>query len=156
MIKIIKATKKDLPDLLNLWRQLIGYHKPLNPDFCQFNKNSKNIMRKFFIKNIQNKNSLVIIAKDNNHSIGYLMAITEKLPPITIEEKIARITDGFIMQQYRRKGIMKKMVKQAKSFYRKRKIKHIYLRTLSKNMKGVNSWKRIGFNEEFKQMFMKL
>lgn len=155
-MKIRKATIRDIDSLLYLWQQLMDYHKSLNPLAFEFKKNARQIMKKFFVKNIKSRNSIVLLAEENNRSIGYLMAFIEDYPPIYVEDKIAYISDGYVAEGFRNKGVMRRMIAQVKIFFKNKNMNHIYLRTHSKNKIGITSWKNLGFREEYKNMFMKL
>lgn len=154
---IIRAARKsDVNDLCELWQGLMDYHQNLARNPLKLKKNAKSIIKKFFIKNIKGKSALVLIAKDGRKPVGYLMGFVRQYPPVYIEDKMAYLSDGFISKEHRKKGIMKEMIKQTKSFFKKKNMKHIYLRADTFNQLGVNSWKRIGFKEECKEMYMKI
>jgi len=156
MITVRTATKSDLPDLIDLWRGLMDYHQQLDPKLFPLKKNAKSIIKKFFIKNIKRNNALVLIAKDKTNPIGYLMGFIRDYPPVYVEDKIGYLSDGFIISDYRKKGIMKRMISQAKTFFKNKKMKHIYLRSDTINQSGWKSWEKIGFKEECKEMYLKL
>ena len=152
MIK--KASLTDVDDMVKLWQELMDYHLYLGTE-QKLKKNAQKIFKKWLIKNIKSKDSIVLIAKDKK-PIGYLLGYVKKEPIVYVEDKMGYISDGYIIKGYRKKGIMKKMVKEAKSFFRKRKMKHIGLRADTLNKKGVISWNKIGFEEKAKEMYMRI
>ena len=134
----------------------MDYHIKLEVDALLLKKNSRSLIRSFFIKNIKGKDSLVLIAKDGKKSIGYIMCFVKEVPPVYVEDKMGYISDGYIVKGYRCKGIMTKMIKQAKLFFKKKKMKHIFLRANTRNKNGWNSWGKMGFKEGAKEMYLKL
>ncbi|MEA2037586.1 MAG: GNAT family N-acetyltransferase [Nanoarchaeota archaeon] len=156
MIKIRKAKLHDIRELLELWQCLMDYHQALDANQLPLKKNAKTLMEPFFTKNIRGKDSLVLVAEEDKKLVGYLMGFVRNIPPVYIEDKMAYISDGFVIKEYRNKSIMKKMIEESKSFFRNKKMKHIYLMADTTNKKGLISWKRIGFKEECKEMYMKL
>lgn len=153
---IKRAEIKDVPSLLVLWKEMMSCHQRLSKKDFQLKKNSKKVMKKFFIKNIKSKNSIVLMAIVNKKIIGYLMVFIDKLPPVYKNEKYAYISDGIVTKKYRKKGVMKKMVNEASKFFKKKGLKEIGLKVYSKNMSGIQAWYNIGFKEDAKLMFMNI
>ena len=156
MIKIREATLKDTEQITKLWKGLMDYHKKLLKLKNRLKKNSEAIFKKFVIKNIKSKNSILIVAEEDKQLIGYLMGFIKDEPPIYNEDKIGYISDGFVIKEKRRKGVMKKLVNKAKPFFKKKKMKRVYLRADTSNTVGVRSWEKIGFKEKVKAMYIQL
>ena len=156
MIKIRKAKLIDVPKLLKLWNGLMNYHQRLDKKAFTLKEGAHKIIRKFFIKNIKEKNSIVLIAEDNSEPIGYLMGFIQKQPPVFEDDKYGYISDGFIEKKYRSKGIMKKMIKQANDFFKNKKLKTLSGRVFFKNKKGFAAWKEMGFKIGDLEVFKKI
>lgn len=155
-MKIREAKIKDVDDPVDLWQELMNYHMDLSPNNPRLKKNARSMFTKWVIKHIKSKNSIVLIANDKKGPVGYMLGYVTDVPKVYIEDKMSYISDSYITKVYRKKGIMKKMVKQAKIFFKKKKMKHIYLRADTLNILGVKSWNKIGFKEEAKEMYMKI
>ena len=156
MITIRKAKLSNIQKLLSLWQGLMDYHKNLDKKAFTLKKNAKSLMESFFIKNIKNKNSIVLIAEDNSTPVGYLMGFIQKQPPVYEEDKFGYLSDAFIKEGYRSRGIMKKMVKQAEGFFKNKKLKTLSGRVFVGNKKGLKAWNKIGFKVGAFNIFKKI
>ncbi len=152
--KIEKARIKDIPRLLELWQELMDFHKEIEQTHFELKRNAKSIMKKWFLKNILKKNSILLKATIGKKVVGYVLAFVDKFPPVYKKDKYVYVSDGYVMEEYRSRGIMKEMMFEVTEFYRSRGMGELWLRCFSKNKLAVHAWEGIGFEEENKFMVM--
>ncbi len=155
MIAVRHAATEDLPELIMLWKELMAFHQDINSSY-PLKKNSSDIVKDFFAENIKSPDSILLIAKDGKKAVGYLLAFIKAFPPVYVEDRMGYISDGYVTEPYRGKGIMKDMISETKAFFKKKGMEHIYLRADTMNTSGVDAWKAIGFEEEAKEMYMEI
>jgi ribosomal protein S18 acetylase RimI-like enzyme len=132
MILIRKARLKDINTLIRLENELydnqIKYLKKSKSknlgDFF-LTKNSNIFLKKFILRMIRLKNGLVLIAEFDKKITGYLIIVIKKNIPIFKLEKIAEITDLFIKEEFRGKGISNKLRDEVLNWCKIKKISSI-------------------------------
>ena len=116
MIIIRKARLKDINTLISLENELyndqIEYlreSKSQNIGDFFLKKDSNTFLKQFILRMIRSKNGLVLIAEFDKKIAGYLITIIKKNIPIFKLEKLAEITDLYIKEEFRGKGISNKL-----------------------------------------------
>jgi len=153
MIRIKRADKVDIDNIVNLRNALDIYHrkfdKLLNTDFKRKQYNKRLIKSK-----IKSKNAILLVALDKNKIIGYALGWIEKRPAHAF--RIGYFCDIFIIRNYRNKGIGKKLIKGLMNWFKSKKIKYVTLDVYSKNKTAIKAFYSIGFKELSRHMRMRV
>ncbi len=155
-MEIRKATLKDVPNMVDMWLELMNHHVKLDPFYYGMNKQAVQSGRKWIRKTISGKNSIGFIAKDNNQIIGYICGSIQKRSTCYKIEKNGFIEGAVVTKKYQGKGVGRKLEKELIGWFKIKKVKFIELRTYAKNKKTVTAWKKMGFKENHKIMLKKL
>lgn len=94
--------------------------------------------------------------KWENEIVGYIVGKIEKGKVSIVPKKIGKITDIFVLPEYRNKRIGEMLVFELMKWFRKRKIEYVEIGVHSKNKLALNFWKKFGFEEYMKIMRRKL
>lgn len=163
MIVIRKAMLKDIHTLTSLENELydnqveyLRESKSQNLDDFILKNNSNKFLKQFILKMIRSKNGLVLIAEFDKEIAGYLIIIIKKNIPIFKLEKLAEITDIYIKEEYRGKGISNKFRDEVFKWYKIKKISSIILDMLPNNIHAKMIYEKWGFNEFLIEMRMRL
>ena len=163
MIVIRKARLKDIDTLITLENELydnqVEYLRKLkskNLDDFFLKNNSNTFLKKFILKTIRSKNGLVLIAEVDKKISGYLIIIIKKNIPIFQLEKLAEITDLYIKEEFRGKGISNKLRDEVLKWCKIKKISSITLDLLPKNIHAKSIYEKWGFNEFLIEMRMRI
>lgn len=118
------ADKSDCKDLTNLRMEM---RKELEVDFCEeilFEKTFD-----FFSRNIENKSHIALVCEDNKTIIGTVgLTLFEMLPTMNNPNgKVARLMNMYVIPQYRRKGIARKMLELAIAYAKENSCNKIIL-----------------------------
>ncbi len=95
-----------------------------------------------------------LVAEVNQKIVGYFSAEISPTKPVTSVPEIGRISNGFLLEEFRGKGIAKKAVEQFLAWFKQRGIKVAELTVDSRNIEGVRAWEGMGFKEYMKRMKM--
>jgi len=147
-----KATLKDLPQLVELGVAQSSFHK----SFSNYNKVKKSlakILKSFFRKKIRSKNALFIVAETKGAVVGYALAQIKKPIPVYIWRKEVELSDLFIKQSFRHKGIGKKLFSEVKLFAREINADYLWVGADSKNHSARDFYGRVGF-EPFREILL--
>ena len=163
MIVIRKARLNDIDTLISLENELydnqIEYlreSKSQNLGDFSLKKNSNIFLNKFILRMIRSKNGLVLIAEFEKKIAGYLIIIIKKNVPIFKLEKLAEITDLYIKEEFRGKGISNKIRDEVLKWCKIKKISSITLDLLPKNIHAKRIYEKWGFNEFLIEMRMSI
>lgn len=160
---IRKATLKDLPTIISLWKEFIKYHnevlvkrdKKLQP-FLAKKKNAVNIIQKYLKDQIKSKNAEIYLAEIKGKPVGYSLIYIKKNIPIFKLERIGDISDLFVKKEFRGKGISNKLKDNAIKWFKKRGIKNMVVNVHCENKSAYSVFKRWGFFDYHLEMRKKI
>ena len=145
---IRKAVLKDISEIVELGGELWGYHDK-RFKVCQiFNKRKKSAGKEFsnFVKKqIKSRTGLVLVA-DDGKIVAYCICFIKKNTPIFAIEKVGYISDLFVEDKYRGKGISSELNRQAAKWF-KDKVKIIEIAAYPQNKRAVSIYRKWGFKD---------
>lgn len=146
MSKIIfrKAKEKDIHYLVTLNSEL---DNSLRAPFRKIKKDSSHIVKKFFLKAIANKKQNIFLAEIKKEIIGFIVVNVRSAPQIFQNNFEAVITDLFVKKEFRKKGIAKKLIKEAKEFAKKQKCPYVRLNVYYSNKIAKKVYEELGFKK---------
>jgi len=148
MVKIRKATLKDLDVLYNLNVELAKYEFRFDPVKKKPRKKKRYIHSyEDLRKKLKKKDCHFFIAEDQGKTIGFIEGCVENSPPFYKYPRKGNIGPTFIKKEYRNKGVGKKLVKEMLGRFKSKNIKWIQITTHAKNTKSIKFWKKMGFKE---------
>ena len=149
-VKIRKATRKDIPCVIKLWKSLMACHRknfwrPRELFRCK--KNSVSLVRKYITKLLRARNGQVFVAEIDGKILGYAEVSIKKLPAIYVHDREAYIGIVFVDGLYRRKGIGTRLLKEAERWAKDRGVFSLALTVFDKNKPALVTYKKFGFRE---------
>jgi len=142
-IKIIKATFKDIAEIITMIKQICDYH-------CNFDRYYKpfseyNDLEKEVSESLKDKNTVVLLAKLDKKIIGYCVGGIEEAPSYASKIKIGYIYTVIINEKFRGKGIGKNILEELMKWFKDQNIKNIELEVDARNKLGIDFWKNNNF-----------
>lgn len=160
-MEIRKATKEDFEEYFKLETIYMKEHNRFEIENKKVIKLNKPVIKKNFIKKINQRNKLFLVVEENNKLEGYFFGeITQnKMQKYGYEHK--KINYGYIENVYltkktRGKGIFKQFFNQFKEFLKKNKIKSCELHVDTKNKIPKSIYEKMGFETVTEKMSLKL
>ena len=152
-----EAKLSDIDSIIELWKGLMEYHLEFFPDFYKFKRGYLSSMRKHFGRNIRSKDSIVLVAEESGKPIGYVMGAVGKFrPPIYKWKKEANISDLFVDEEHRGKGISKKLFLEVKKFAKAKGADYLKLAVDVKNPSANKFYDKMGLFEFHTTRLVKL
>jgi GNAT superfamily N-acetyltransferase len=154
-MKIRKATKKDVPSIIELWKELVSCHRKRfwSPsELFRFKKNSVSLARKYIKKLLNARNSRVFVADMDGKVVGYAEVTIKKLPAIYVHDREVHVGVIFVDGLHRRKGIGTRLLKEAERWAKSRGIFSLALTVFEKNKPALSAYKKFGFKEHHLKM----
>lgn len=148
-MKIRKANLKDIPEITKLGEKLWNYHDKNFKEALMFNKrkgSAGKLFSGFVKKNIKSRNGLVLVAVDEG-IVGYCIGFIKKNTPIFACEKVGYISDLYINEKYRGKGVSSGFKKIVFNWFKKKKLKQAEIAAYPHNKPAVPIYKKWGFND---------
>ncbi len=101
-MKITEATEKDIPEIVELWKELSDYHSNIDSFFTRRKDGHVNF-KSFITELIKSEEAKIFIAIEDEKIIGYTIAIIDPYPPVYLLEKHGSIYDMFVTLKHRKK-----------------------------------------------------
>lgn len=139
---IRNATKKDIPSIINLIRQMADYHQKIDK---YYKAPYYETLGEYLEKSIKSKKTKIIVVEKDKVVVGYFMGAIEKAPNYIVPKRIGKIYDAFIEKRYRGQDTGRKLFNELLKWFKKEKIKHIELTVDARNKLGYKAWKDYGF-----------
>lgn len=143
-IKVRVATKDDLDDVANLWEKLAKHHAGLSDDFA-LAWDSKRRWSKYLREKFAEISTRLIVAEEKDEIVGFMLCMLSPNIPIYKERKLGIITDAYVQQERRKRGVANKMFDVALKWFKKNKVKTVELRVAMMNPEAQAVWKSLGF-----------
>ena len=137
-IKIIKATSKHIKDvgrLFDLYRQFYKYKKNLRAS------------TNFIKQRILNNESTIFICYSKTLEGAGFVQLYETFDSLNINKKLI-LYDLYVDKKYRRLGIGKKLMLQAKDYAIKKRIKIVELSTAINNKKAQSLYESLDYERD--------
>ena len=156
-VNIRKASIKDVPRIIELWKSLNLLHrKKFGYDTPLFRHNKKSIClslyKKYVTKHIQARNSAVFVAESTKMIIGYVIVFVDKLPPILVHDKKGSVGEIFVEEKYRKKGVGRELLSSAERWAKKKGLFSLGLGVCIRNETALSAYRKFGFSEHHLKM----
>jgi ribosomal protein S18 acetylase RimI-like enzyme len=145
-IKIIKATRKEISDIVFLNSFVQKIHAEHYPDVFKPLGNHEEVTR-FFEFILSKEKNCVLLAYSKNIPVGYLWAAFEQRPenPFKFEQTQAYIHQVSVHDQYRRQGIGHALFRKLERLAKEKGINQFALDTWAFNKNAQRFFKNLGF-----------
>ncbi len=150
-INIYRATKKDIPFLVESDQEILDYHRNFDKRYKKGGALAP-IYKKFISRDIKKSNTYYYVVEKNEKSIGFFSFKIHKSTSIFILDKIAFLDTMYLQKKYRGLGLGKMIFNYIVDILKKKRIKKIELLVDTKNKLGVSVWTSFGFKEVSKRM----
>ena len=87
----------------------------------------------------------LVVAEENGRIVGFMLCLLEPNTPVYKEKKIGVISDVYVKEERRRKGLAKKMFDFAVKWLKKNKVRTVRLNVAADNLEARAVWRMLGF-----------
>jgi len=150
MVKIKKATKRDIPKVLELAKEFIEEYRKISKAKSKVTVDSAlNFKKKIFNKDLSSGNGAIFLVEENNIYVGYIFVLTF-IPGMENAKKYAPgyVSDLHIKKKYRKKGFAIKLIKESEKWLKKKNKKEIALDVGTFNKSAINLYKKMKFKDK--------
>ncbi len=154
-LSIRKAIDNDIEAIVFLNSQLADYHRKID-DYYKTGKQVSKAFKNYLQQIINSKNHLILIAQNDNLAIGYFIGEISPAKPFLTPEKTGRISDAFVVEKYRGRGLGEKLFDKMLQWFDKHNVAYIELSVDVRNQVGIRAWQKYGFEAFMLKMKRKL
>ena len=159
MITIRRARIRDLPtigilerELLENQLEILKEHRPVIWRDFRLKKGARKLYMAYARKCIYSKNSLILLAEDDEEPIGYLAVNIKKNVPIFRLEHMGEITDIYLREGYRALGISTMLRDECYAWLKSKGVKRVYLMMFPDNETAAVVYEKWGFEGSLLEM----
>jgi GNAT superfamily N-acetyltransferase len=152
---IRKAVDKDVPAIVELWKEMIDFHKERDRFFSRSATGHK-AFAEFLTGNISSETACVFVAEVGKDIVGYCLAVVEKYPPLLEIQEYGLIRNMAITRRYRRKGIGRRLLEEIQSWCSGKGVQRIETRFSTSNELSAAFWAKMGFTPYLETVFLEL
>lgn len=144
LIEVRDAKKDDLDKVADLWEKLALHHADLSDDFA-LAWDSKRRWSKYLHEKFAEISTKLIVAEEDDEIVGFMLCMLSPNISIYKERKLGIISDAYVQEERRKKGVTNKMFDVALKWFKKNKVKTVELRVATINPEAQAAWKSLGF-----------
>ena len=152
---IKKAISADIDPIVHLNSQLADYHRKID-DYYQPGIQTADGFKQYLQEIIDDENHMILVSIVDNKIVGYFIGMIAQAKPFLVPANTGRISDAFVMENYRHLGLGKMMFGELTLWFKHNQIKHIELSVDVRNAIGIKAWKKFGFQEFMLKMKMEI
>ena len=147
MITIRKAKTEDLKVIQDLNNKLCAkenkeFDPTVNPHFATTESGER-----YFRKCLESDDRLVLVAEEDKQPVGYLAGGIEEVGNFRNILNMCEVDNMWVDEKYRSQGVGKQMMNAIEKWAKEKGIKRMRVIASSQNEKGIQFYKREGFNE---------
>ena len=155
MTTIEVAERKHIPQILELWQQLMDYHAAFDPLFEARPNGARNW--EHYIRDLMRlRDARVFIAVKDDEIIGYSVCRAAAHPPVFKQEYYGLIMDMAVKREHQRQGTGTMMLETIYKWVYKMGLDRIELQVVPNNNLGYSFWKKHGFADYLHSLYKKL
>jgi len=144
-IKIRKATVRDFEQLRDLRRDFYLFESKKDK-LCR-KEYAYNGMPQSLARNLRSKKIAYFVAEKDKELVGYIGAQIEKMPAFKVPKKRVHLFNLYMKEDYRSKGIGKKLIAEGNKWARSKGIKLVMLYVYWWNTKARKLYNNLGFKD---------
>ncbi len=144
MLVIQKAEYIDLDSLMELWYQLIEYHKE-KTNHILITADWKDKKKEELTWIVQNTQSMILVARLCDSTVGYIRGSIRRMPALYDHVIEGHIEEIYVQENFRRTGIGVQLAKAARLFLASKGAHYIDIHVDPDNEQGQKFWETIGF-----------
>ena len=143
-IEYRQAKEKDIPRVVELWKEFIDFHKTRDSFFSRCKEGPENF-GKFIAENLQKDDAIVYVAEMDSTVIGHILATIQNYPPVFEIKRYGLVNDLAVASAYRRAGIGQHLFALVKDWFVSKDIRRIEIEVAIANEVSTSFWGKMNF-----------
>jgi GNAT superfamily N-acetyltransferase len=135
---------RDVDRVVALWSALMGHHEALDPQW-RAAPGAEDERRRLLARLLADPEAAVLVWDEGGDLLGFCAAQIETAPPLVAERARAEITDLFVREDSRRRGIGRRLVEATTDWIGERGVRRVEVRVAVRNAEGQAFWRALGY-----------
>ena len=152
-VTIRKAVAEDVPSIVELWKELMDFHKARDRLFSR-SATGHEAFADYVKGHITSQTSLVFVGEACGNLVGYCIAFIEKYPPVLEMTEYGLVQDLGVTKEYQRRAIGQRLLREAQNWFSEKGIRRIEARVSKVNKQSTAFWAKMGFTPYLETVFM--
>jgi len=152
-MEIITATEKHIPEIVELWKEFMDFHKDIDPRF-PMRKDAHLEWEKHLRELMKSEDTQVLVVLDKNQAVGYSVSQINKYAPLWECETYGMIDTLAVKSNYRRKGIGEQMLVKIMEWFKMYNVDRVELSVAARNQVGYHFWRKHGFRDYIHRLYL--
>ena len=142
-----EMTMNDVRAVARLYNELACFIKNETRDvYFEFDPLPETELEKQFTEAMGKPGVITFVAKDGGKVIAFISGeIRENFLPISKVKEVGYISAAYVLPEYRRQGIMKKLEGVLLEHFKKHGLAYAELNVLAENFLGKKTWQSLGY-----------
>jgi ribosomal protein S18 acetylase RimI-like enzyme len=150
-VRIRRAKKSDLDQLVALWQELAEFHAALDPHLA-LAPDAASRWRESVSQWLEDDNWRMLLAEEDDAAIGFVSASIREMPPVFAEKYHGVIADAIVTAARRRRGIGGQLYRAMADWFREGGVGVVELNAAVANPISQAFWRSVGFNDHMLRM----
>jgi len=152
-INIIEANEEDIPEIIELWKELIDYHKDIDLFFKR--REDAHLNYESFISELmRSEDTKIFVAKEENIVVGYVLAKIDFYPPVYLYERHGEIYDLIVKSTYRGRGIGSDLLSKAIEWFNSLGLERVEVNLVTQNKVASTFYLKHGFKDYMQKLYL--
>ena len=144
-IEIRRAKAGDLPEMVELWNLLMGFHQELDPTY-ELLPDAAERWVKYIETKFEDDEWRVLVAERNGRVVGYAVAAVQEYPPVFENPQHGFLQEIAVLREFRRQGIGRGLVEAAVEWLAGRDVAETTVRIDERNPASLALFASAGFD----------
>ena len=145
-VAIRPAAARDVPRVAALWSAIHAHHAPLDPQF-RVRRDVERALAALVEDELREADAAVFVGETGPEVVGFCAVRLRAAPALLAEAGRAEITELYVRDADRRRGIGRALADAALGWVRGRRIDRVEVRVAARNAEGQAFWRALGFGD---------
>ncbi len=153
-MEIRPATLEDVPGLVDLWIEFMEFHSALDPDHVP-SPDAVGNWTAYVTAKLTDENYCIIVAVDQDHLAGHLVAALKEYPPVFTIKKYGFVQEIAVNHRNRRQGVGRRLYDAAEEWLLSAGVSRIQINVDTDNESSRAFWNAVGFGPHTETLIKK-
>jgi GNAT superfamily N-acetyltransferase len=154
-VTIRKAVAEDVSSIVELWKELMDFHKERDRIFSR-SATGHEAIADFVTGHISGETSCVLVAEVDKNLVGYCLAFIKKYPPVLEMLEYGLVEDLGVTKRYQRRRIGERLLKEVQNWFSEKGVHRIEARVAKCNKSATEFWAKMGFSPYLETVFLEI
>jgi GNAT superfamily N-acetyltransferase len=155
-VTIRKAREGDVGAVVELWKELMDFHKAVDPVFTRRRGGHKAFAEYLRKEYIGGDRRCAWVAQAGEEVVGLCMGVIEDYPPLLVLKQYGLLEVMAVTKRWRGKGIGTKLLRRARKWFCEKGMSRVEVRYSTVNELAAGFYAKIGFRPYLKTLFLEV